>query len=215
MRWAQLRIRTSEELVSAEGRLRLTQSLLRHIVVRVISENPIDPAAISAIARELGDPPAFVGVPAVPGHEIIGDFSARAKLDDGRPRKRAATEALHQDVGIGGLSAYSILHTRDVPPIRPMRWASMRSAYASLTDEVKDRIGALRAVHSSGPDRADGPRRPLVLAHPRTGEPVLHLPLRRDAAIENVGDPEGETLIRRLWDAVEGSSACYEHVLDL
>jgi len=123
----QLRIRKSEELVSAEGRLRLTQSLLRHIVVRVTSENPIDPAAISAIARELGDP-AYVGVPAVPGHEIIGDFSARAKLDDGRPRKLAATEALHQDVGIGCVSAYSILHTRDVPPIRPMRWASMRSA---------------------------------------------------------------------------------------
>jgi alpha-ketoglutarate-dependent taurine dioxygenase len=194
----------------------VAQGLLHHFVVRVTSEEPIDPAAISVIARDLGDPPAYtgVGVAAVPGHEIIGDFTARAKPDDGRPRKLAPTEVLHQDVGPHGLSAYSILHARDVPSIRPMRWASMRAAYESLSDDVRFRIDGLRAIHSSGPDRADGPRRPLVLVHPKTAEPVLHLPLRRDAIVEKVGETEGEALIRTLWDAVEGSSVRYHQVLE-
>ena len=210
-------ITTWEELVGAEGLSRLAESLLRHIVVRVVSDQPIDPAAISAVAMALGKPPSYAdaGVRAVPGHEIIGDFSARAKIDDGRPRIPAPIEALHQDFGTiaSGFSSHSILHTRDVPPIRPMRWVSAGAAYASLLDDVKDRIGALRAIHAHGPDRTDGPRRPLVLSHPVTGEAVLHLPMRRDAEIEDMSDAEGDLLIAALWDAVEASPARYERVL--
>jgi taurine dioxygenase len=208
----------SDELVSAQGLARLRESLRRHVVVRVIAEDPIDPAAISAIANELGDPPAYTsaGTSAVPGHEIIGDFSTRAKFDDGRSRTPGATESLHQDFGVmfRGFSSYSILHTRDVPPAAPMRWASAGSAYASLPGDLRERIGTLRCVHSSGPDRKEGPRRPLVLAHPETGRPVLHLPLRRDAVIENVAEAESETIMGTLWEAIETSPARYAHGLE-
>jgi alpha-ketoglutarate-dependent taurine dioxygenase len=152
----------------------------------------------------------------VPGYEIIGDLSARARPDDGRPRIPAAIEALHQDFGVSfrGFSSHSILYTKDVPPVLPMRWVSLSAAYASLPDDVKARIGPLRAVHASGPDRTVGARRPMVLRHPATGQPVLHLPLRRDAAIEDVDDAESEALMKTLWEAVETSPARYEHVLE-
>jgi taurine dioxygenase len=95
-----------------------------------------------------------------------------------------------------------------------MRWVSLSAAYASLPEEVQARIGPLRAVHSTGPDRDAGPRRPLVLRHPPTDRPVLHLPLRRDAAIEGVDEAESAALMRTLWEAVETSPARYEHVLE-
>ena len=213
----EFQIASGEELVGAEGLSRLAERLRRHVVVRVVSDEPIDPAAISAVAMALGNPPSYAdaGVRAVPGHDIIGDFSARAKIDDGRPRTPGPIESLHQDFGTiaSGFSSHSILHTRDVPPIRPMRWVSAGAVYASLPDDVKDRIGTLRAIHAPGPNRTEGPRRPLVLSHPLTAEPVLHLPMRRDAAIEGVSEAEGDRLIAALWDALETSPARYERVL--
>jgi alpha-ketoglutarate-dependent taurine dioxygenase len=210
-----LEIATSGELMSPAALDRLAESLLEHVVVRVTADEPVDPAAIAAVARRLGDPPAY-RAPSVPGHEIIGDASARAKVDDGRPRVPAATESLHQDFGavVPGLSSHSILYTVDVPPVLPMRWVSLSAAYASLPEDVQARIGALRAIHSTGPDRSDGARRPLVLGHPLTGRPVLHLPLRRDAAIEGLDEAESAALMRTLWEAVETSPARYEHVLE-
>jgi alpha-ketoglutarate-dependent taurine dioxygenase len=213
-----LRIETSDELMGADALERLTRSLLEHIVIRVTAAEPIDPAAIAGVARTLGNPPAYTaaGARSVPGHEIIGDLSARARPDDGRPRIPAAIEALHQDFGVSfrGFSSHSILYTKDVPTVLPMRWVSLSAAYASLPDDVKARIGPLRAVHASGPDRTVGARRPMVLRHPATGQPVLHLPLRRDAAIEDVDDAESEALMKTLWEAVETSPARYEHVLE-
>lgn len=212
------RFSTSAELSSPAGLSWLTGGLLDQVVVRVTSAEPIDPAAISAVATELGNPPPHTGVGArsVPGHEIIGDFSARAKPDDGRPRTPSAIEALHQDFGVifRGFSSHSILHTREVSPVKPMRWVSLTAVYASLPPGLQERIRPLRAVHASGPDRTVGQRRPMVLSHPQTGEPVLHLPMRRDAAIENVDDAEGGTLLETLWEAVETSPARYEHVLE-
>jgi taurine dioxygenase len=212
------RVRTSDELASPQGLSSLREMLLEHIVVRVTADEPIDAAAISSIATELGSPPSYtsVGALAVPGHDIVGDFSARAKPDDGRARVLTAIEALHQDFGVifRGFSSHSILHTRDVPPTQAMRWVSLGAVYASLPEDLKVRIGPLRAIHASGADPAEGRPRPLVLAHPETGEPVLHLPIRRDAAIEDVGDADGALIMRTLWDAVETSPARYEHVLE-
>jgi len=212
-----LEIGTSAELTSPDALRRLTESLLEHVVVRVTAAEPIDPTAIAAVARHLGDPPAYTGGGArgVPGHEIIGDLSACAKVDDGRPRVPSAIESLHQDFGavFRGFSSHSILYTKDVPPVLPMRWVSLSAAYASLPEDVRARIGPRRAIDSSGPDRRDGPRRPLVLRHPQTGQPVLHLPLRRDAAIEGLDEAESDALMRTLWEAVETSPARYEHVL--
>jgi taurine dioxygenase len=215
---AQLRVRTSAELASPGGLTSLRTMLLEHIVVRVTADELIDPAAISAIATELGDPAShtIAGARAVPGHDVVGDLSAPAKPDDGRARVPAAIESLHQDFGVifRGFSSHSILHTRDVPPVRAMRWVSLGAVYASLPADLKVRIGPLRAIHASGPDPAAGRPRPLVLAHPETGEPMLHLPIRRDAAIENMGESEGALIMRTLWAAVETSPARYEHVLE-
>ena len=214
----QLRVRTPAELASSKGLSSLRALLLENIVVRVTADEPIDPAVISAIATELGDPPGHTsaGARAVPGHDVVGDLSARAKPDDGRARVPGAIESLHQDFGVifRGFSSHSILHTRDIPAVQAMRWVSLGAVYASLPDDLKVRIGPLRAIHASGADPAAGRPRPLVLAHPETGEPMLHLPIRRDAAIENVGDAEGALLMRTLWEAVETSPARYEHVLE-
>lgn len=213
----ELRFTTSEELGSTDGRARVGRSLLRSVVVRVVCDEPIDPAAISAIARDLGDPPSYVsaGIRSVPGHDILGDFSAPAKVDDGRSRTPGPAESLHQDFGtlVSAFSSHSVLHTRDVPPIQPMHWVHAGAVYSSLPGDLQHRVCALRAIHATGADRTDGPRRPLVLAHPATGEPVLHLPIRRDAAIENIDDAEGEQIMATLWEAVETSPARYERVL--
>ena len=214
----ELRFKTSEELGSTEGRAHVLESLLGDVVVRVLCDEPIDPAAISAVARDLGDPPSYAsaGVRFVPGHDILGDFSAPAKIDDGRPRIPGPAESLHQDFGTlaRGFSSHSVLHARDVPSIQPMHWVHAGAVYASLPPDLQRRICALRAIHATGADRTDGPRRPLVLAHPETGEPVLHLPIRRDAAIENVDGAEGDQIIATLWQAVETSPARYARVLE-
>jgi taurine dioxygenase len=214
----ELTVRTSAELATPGVLSSLRAMLLEHIVVRVTADEPIDPAAISAIATELGDPPShtMAGARAVPGQDMVGDLSAPAKPDDGRARVPAAIESLHQDFGVifRGFSSHSILHTRDVPPVRAMRWVSLGAVYASLPEDLKVRIGPLRAIHASGADPAEGRPRPLVLAHPETGEPMLHLPIRRDAAVENLGDEDGALLLRTLWDAVETSTARYERVLE-
>jgi alpha-ketoglutarate-dependent taurine dioxygenase len=215
---SELRFKTSDELGSTEGRAHLGECLHRNVVVRVVCDEPIDPAAITAVARDLGDPPSYssAGVRFVPGHDILGDFSAPAKADDGRSRTPGPAESLHQDFGtlVRGFSSHSVLHTRDVPPIQPMHWVHAGAAYASLPPDLQRRICALRAIHANGPDPTDGPRRPLVLAHPQTGEPALHLPIRRDAAIENVDGAEGDRIITTLWQAIESSPARYERVLE-
>src|ERR1700728_811903 len=71
---AQLRVRTSAELASPGGLTSLRTMLLEHIVVRVTADELIDPAAISAIATELGDPAShtIAGARAVPGHDVVG-----------------------------------------------------------------------------------------------------------------------------------------------
>jgi alpha-ketoglutarate-dependent taurine dioxygenase len=213
-----LHIGSCAELLSADALHRLTESLLEHVVIRITADEPIDAALVSAVAHELGDPPSYAaaGAPFVAGHEIIGDSSAAARSDDGRPRVPAATESLHQDFGgvYRGLASHAILHTRDVAPALPMRWVSQSATYTSLPGDVRSQIDRLRAIHSLGPDRLDGARRPLVLRHPGTGLPVLHLPLRRDAAIEGMDDEDAAVLMSTLWAAVETSPACYEHVLE-
>ena len=128
----------------------------------------------------------------------------------------SAIESLHQDFGalVPGLSSHSILYTIDVPPILPMRWVSLSAAYASLSQDVQARDRPTAGHPLLGPR---SPRRgpPAAGAAPsRSGRPVLHLPIRRDAAIEGVDEAESASLMRTLWEAIETSPARYEHVLE-
>lgn len=179
----------------------LLDMLDRHCVLRIYSDELFSSASIARIAGHLGTPIQTASTaPTVPGHDFIIDVSMRAKVDDGRPRKRANQEDFHYDYSAGRHAAYSILYLLDVPPNRPMPFVDMRRVYADLPDDLKTRIAGLE--HEPG--------LPLVAMHPRTGVPVLSLPRRDTTMIVGLDEDEAKTLIGDLWAIVDASPHRFE-----
>ena len=125
-------------------------------------------------------------------------------------------EGWHTDSSYMPLSAKaSMLSAHVVPPSGgETEWADMRSAYESLDDATKTRVGALSAFHSIrysqaqlgfadtlqgayGYDVDDPPLRPLVKVHPVTQRPALYIG-RHAHAIPGLTADESERLLAEL-----------------
>lgn len=178
---------------------------------------PPSAEAVAALARTLGCPggpyPDRPG--AVPGYGFIADFSAEPKVDDGRARTPAwIEERLHFD----GDSAYSVQVNHQGTPHAANRFADMAALYAELPRELKGAVdgrcalvGHLPATvmpMSEGrpldPERAR--RAPLVVRHPRTGEPVLRPPASPHSAIEGLPLDEGRDVLAAIWARAEAAA---------
>jgi alpha-ketoglutarate-dependent taurine dioxygenase len=192
---------------------RFRKELDQLAVARIVLGKLASEAAVTALAGALGEPePAHTygaDAPGVGEARIIGDFSAPARVDDGRPRQRAFIESLHVDVLPGGWASHGILATRHVPAAEPMRWVDMRAVYRSLPADTQRFLQGLRGVQLGRATRAkprpDAFEQPLIALHPHTHEPMLLLPDRVRGSIVGCPPDESRALIAGLWRTVDAA----------
>jgi taurine dioxygenase len=110
----------------------------------------------------------------------------------------------------------SVLRALEVPPAGgDTLWADMGNAYDCLSDEIKERIDALTAVHDfvpsfgrgMAPDRLEQMREtyppvshPIVRIHPETGRKTLFVNSLFTTHIPDLDPVEGQQLLRHLFD---------------
>lgn len=195
----------------------------RHFVLHIRAERPLTPSAIEALAHRLGmaKGPYDGRRGPMKGFEFIGDFSAKGREDDGRARTPTFIESLHYDTYGRQPEAYAFSHTRLVPDGAPQLFVDMRAVYRDLPADLKSLVTGRNALHgktplpsqplSAAPEfvRENASSRPLVLAHWRTGEPLLFLPKHPDSLVEGLGDSEGRDVLHDLWDRAQRSDRRY------
>ncbi|MEQ8406504.1 MAG: TauD/TfdA family dioxygenase [Oceanicaulis sp.] len=158
--------------------------------------------------------------------------------------KRAANEtasvfaaAWHSDWSFQDTPpAATILHSKTIPPVGgDTLFCNMYRAYERLSDETKDRIEGLSAVHSAGlayaPDGVygenDGPDRSMTIrpdprahttrthtvvkTHPETGRKALFVNPGYVRTIEGVSDEEAFLLLMELYEACHAQDNVYRH----
>jgi hypothetical protein len=213
---AYLELRSLSNLISDPVAMSsLREALDRRVVVHVQLTEPARVAEIEAVVAMFGEPETRGRGPMmVPGSDILVNFSAKARPDDGRPRKRAFIESLHSDAMANGPAAYGVHYSPLAPPTVPMRFVDMRAAYAALPEALRDKLAPLRARHDARA-RTDGTAtpwtmQPLIAKHPRTGRPLLLLPNRRDSRLEGMDAAESSALTTALWQEIESQPADYE-----
>jgi alpha-ketoglutarate-dependent 2,4-dichlorophenoxyacetate dioxygenase len=123
-------------------------------------------------------------------------------------------------------SLCSLLSARIVPPEGgATEFASMRAAYAALTDEMKRHVAALIVVHDfawsrdqvqpgffTERERAEYPpvRHPLVRANPANGRCALFMGAHA-SHIEGMSVAEGRALLKELLDHATQPAFVYRH----
>jgi taurine dioxygenase len=98
-----------------------------------------------------------------------------------------------------------------------MALADMGQALDALNPSLRTAIDGRRARHGRLPppsqplsaahpyDEERAHLHPLVIAHPRTGRLLLHLPRHPDSTVEGLCDDDGRELLRELWRHVEAA----------
>jgi len=195
----------------------------RRYVLHIRAERPLTPAAIEALAHRLGmaKGPYEGRRGPLKGFEFIGDFSAKGREDDGRARTPTFIESLHYDTYGSQPEAYAFSHTRLVPKGAPQLFVDMRAVYRDLPADLKSLVTGRNALHGKTPlpsqplsaapkfEREKASIRPLVLAHWRTGEPLLFLPNHPGSIVDGLAETEGRELLHHLWDRTQRSSHRY------
>jgi hypothetical protein len=190
------------------------------LAVHVTLGGPLPAQAMGTMAAELGcsaqrlepRPGSLEGFP------YIAVFRAEAKEDDGRPRTPAWIETAHFD----GDSAYSIQALFAGRPLAANRFVDMRAVYRDLPTELKALVTGRNALHGHLPptnqpmsearplDEARARRLPLVIAHPKTGEPVLRPPRSSESGVEGLPLDEAREVLADLWARVDASPHAFE-----
>ena len=111
-------------------------------------------------------------------------------------------------------------------------WANMYAAYAALPEDIKMRIGNLKAIHIR--DRRKNPRagisdtfdrdvneyydikvpdslHPMVRTHPITGQKSLYVSPRFTVAIDGIDNIEGQRLLDELFEHQKKPEFIYQH----
>lgn len=225
-----VRVETTDftELIGDRDSTRELVGLLdRHLVLHVIARRPLTKQAVGTFALALGFPeqhryhgrsrPGADSEP-VPGFEFVADFGAAAKPELSEPRAPSYIQTLHYD----SVSAYSVQANISVPPAPPNVWVDMRANYQLLPTRLKQIVQTKYALHAEQPragatladfpayDPATAVRRPLLIKHPKSGEPLLYLPKNPASRIEGMSEQQGREVLEQLWRFVESSPARIE-----
>ncbi|HUT48233.1 MAG TPA: TauD/TfdA family dioxygenase [Alphaproteobacteria bacterium] len=191
----------------------IRQALLDHLVI-FFRDQTITPAQHLAFARRFGETADY---PMLKGLEGFPEIVEVVKLE-------------HEEANFGGAwhsdTAYldvppmgSILVAREVPDAGgDTEFANMYAAYESLSDGMKELIGALKAVNSStNPVAAatrqhrigEGAKRdpaaemrathPVVRTHPETGRKALYVNPAHTIAIEGMSEAESAPILGVLY----------------
>jgi alpha-ketoglutarate-dependent taurine dioxygenase len=197
-------------------------------VVHLRSLAPASPASIDLLARALGlgAPPHRTTPTSMPGHEYLAVFRSPERTgprDPSRPRREPAYPTLlHQDSYGRTLPPYALIVAESVPGGPPMVLVDLAQAHDTLEPVLLSQIEGRRARHGRLPPPSEplssappyDPERayvhPLVVAHPRTGRRLLHLPRHPESTVEGLSDGEGRELLGALWQHVETTDARVE-----
>ena len=196
------------------------QAWLEHLVLLFREQNLTDDDLI-AFSRKFGDldwaPIQESGRRFVDGHPEI--YVVSNVIENGAPiGSLGAGEATwHTDMSyLVNPPKASILFALEIPSSGGSTYFNnMYSAFESLPDELKRRIGGLALKHdgtyNSGgyvrqgiaaidnPVTSPGAYHPLVCTHPETKRRVLYLGRRRNAYIAGLSLPDSESLLDELW----------------
>jgi alpha-ketoglutarate-dependent 2,4-dichlorophenoxyacetate dioxygenase len=220
----------SEPLVNQPGVDAVVDALNRFGVVAIRAAG-FSPGNLSAFARLFGD---VADLP-IPG-KVDDTFVMTNVLADGRlwdedsPSRRGllANELWHSDNTFAQVRVlYSMLQGEVIPPEGAhTEFADMRAAYADLPDHLKARIETLQARHAlmgsrkmAGitdwtedklPGFAGSMVRPLVQAHPLTGEKCLCL-ASHISNVVGLPEDEGASLLASLREFATDRRYVYQH----
>ena len=132
--------------------------------------------------------------------------------------------AFHSDLAFNPEPFLGIsLHAVDVENERSStKYVDSCIGYRTLPDAIKTRLEGLHALHVFSVDMAghntedipEGlPRasHPLVMSHPRTGEPILYINLNQTARLQELESGESAKLLQQLFDHLYRPRNIYEH----
>jgi alpha-ketoglutarate-dependent taurine dioxygenase len=132
--------------------------------------------------------------------------------------------AFHSDLAFSPEPFLGIsLHAIDVENERSStRFVDSCLSYRDLPEATRARLDGLNALHVFAIDMAghnsedvpeDMPRsiHPLIMEHPRTGEPILYMNLNQTARIVELEPEESRELIEELFDHLYRPENIYEH----
>jgi alpha-ketoglutarate-dependent taurine dioxygenase len=115
----------------------------------------------------------------------------------------------------------SLYATELEPPVAPTNFVSATKACRTLPDELRARIAGKEVILSAGQIRRRGDvsdvllsevkrppctRKPVVLRHPRTGEPILYVCEQNTREIVGMSEEEGEELLEALFTHLYSSA---------
>lgn len=132
--------------------------------------------------------------------------------------------AFHSDLAFNEEPFLGIsLHAIDVENERSStRFVDSCIGYATLPEATKARLEGLNALHvfaldMSGHNTEDIPEglpravHPLVMSHPRTGDPILYINLNQTARLVELEPEESRVLLQELFDHLYKPECVYEH----
>lgn len=166
------------------------------------------------------------------GNEALTDISnvnAAGEIvpaDDRRRLYGLANRLWHTDASFEDPPGrYSLLHARVLPPVdADTEFADTRTAYDTLSEEMKEKLEGLRVHHSIAYSRKTlgfefsaeeeealwGAIHPLVRHFPRTGRHSLYLASHAQCIVDWTL-PEGRLLIRELMEHATRPERVYRH----
>jgi taurine dioxygenase len=195
----------------------IRQAWLEHKVV-FFRDQKITEAQHSSFAQCFSDLEPHPVSPSVPGYPEL------MLLARGETKKNSENE-FHTDMTFRSVPPMgAVLRAIELPPVGgDTVWVNMAAAYRGLSDEIKDKIDGLVAVHDAvpvfahrlSPDQLTALRRdyppiehPVVVTHPETGEKVLYVNRIFTTHITNaytgkfIRRPESDALLTLLFNQV-------------
>ena len=110
------------------------------------------------------------------------------------------------------------------PEATPTRYASTGRAWATLPDDLRERVEALHAIHGEGEQAGDGEHHashpgqrerscttPVGMPHPRTGEALLYVSEQQTRAITELAPAESDALLAELFTHLYSPANTLEH----
>lgn len=189
-------------------------ALLEHQVI-FLRDQPLSPAQYLAFARSQGEPVEYPFVRGIDGCPLIIEVK---KLEHERSNFGGVW---HSDTTyLEEPPMGSMLLARELPPYGgDTLFASQYAAYEALSPPLQRLLDGLTGISSSAKAdvsrtredriRSDGradavaelrAEHPLVRTHPRTGRKALYLNVAHTAGIRELSQPEGDALLRFLFE---------------
>lgn len=189
-------------------------ALLEHQVI-FFRDQPLSPAQYLAFARSQGEPIEYPFVRGIDGYPLIIEVK---KLEHERSNFGGVW---HSDTTyLEEPPMGSMLLARELPPYGgDTLFASQYAAYEALSPPLQRLLDGLTGISSSAKAdvsrtredriRSDGradavaelrAEHPLVRTHPRTGRKALYLNVAHTAGIRELSQPEGDALLRFLFE---------------